>query len=253
VLIIAPTELTTMAGRRLRAHIRAELVASNVLSEAEGTVVIAGLANGYADYTTTFEEYQQQRYEGGSTVFGPHQLNAYIQEFSKIARDMGANTTPTTSAPPVDFSDKLSKNKTLTVDHLPSGAKHFGDVLLDVHPTATAGGVAIAKFAGANPVNNLQPEGTFAEVQRCAGTESPCTSWVTVAVDSDWDTRIRIAKTKVDVVYKARTWQIEWHLPSTTTSGVYRLVHHGTSYAKPLLGSGKLTPYTGVSSPFTVA
>lgn len=43
------------------------------------TLVIAGLTNTYSSYVTTFEEYQAQRYEGASTIFGPHTLDAYIQ------------------------------------------------------------------------------------------------------------------------------------------------------------------------------
>ena len=43
------------------------------------TVVLAGLTNTYASYVTTFEEYAMQRYEGASTIFGPHTLDAYIQ------------------------------------------------------------------------------------------------------------------------------------------------------------------------------
>ena len=42
-------------------------------------VVIAGLANTYSSYIATFEEYGVQRYEGASTIFGPHTLDAYIQ------------------------------------------------------------------------------------------------------------------------------------------------------------------------------
>lgn len=80
VFIVAlPTELTTMAGRRIREALASrlqELTSTLHLSDlwVAGTsrVVLAGLANGYADYTVTFEEYQQQRYEGGSTVYGPH-------------------------------------------------------------------------------------------------------------------------------------------------------------------------------------
>ena len=52
------------------------------VAEAWGSdvhVVIAGLANTYASYVTTFEEYSVQRYEGASTIFGPHTLDAYIQ------------------------------------------------------------------------------------------------------------------------------------------------------------------------------
>lgn len=54
--------------------------ASQVQSEwGNVTTVIAGLTNTYSSYVTTFEEYQEQRYEGASTIFGPHTLDAYIQ------------------------------------------------------------------------------------------------------------------------------------------------------------------------------
>lgn len=42
-------------------------------------LVIAGLTNTYSSYITTFEEYGVQRYEGASTIYGPHTLDAYIQ------------------------------------------------------------------------------------------------------------------------------------------------------------------------------
>lgn len=48
------------------------------------TVVLAGLTNTYSSYVTTFEEYAMQRYEGASTIFGPHTLDAYIQVTSPL-------------------------------------------------------------------------------------------------------------------------------------------------------------------------
>ena len=62
-----------MAGRRLKALLRARAAAAGV---ADAVVVVAGLSNEYADYTTTREEYSVQRYEGASTIYGPHQLDA---------------------------------------------------------------------------------------------------------------------------------------------------------------------------------
>ena len=64
-----------------------------ILQEFAGTVkdvkvVLAGLSNVYVDYITTFEEYQIQRYEGASTIYGPHSLNAYIDIFTKLAQAM---------------------------------------------------------------------------------------------------------------------------------------------------------------------
>ena len=50
--------------------------------------MIAGLTNTYSSYVTTYEEYQAQRYEGASTIFGPHTLDAYIQvKFLCVTKD----------------------------------------------------------------------------------------------------------------------------------------------------------------------
>ena len=54
--------------------------------------VIAGLSNTYADYIATYEEYQVQRYEGASTIYGPHTLQAYIQHFTGLAQAMAKVT-----------------------------------------------------------------------------------------------------------------------------------------------------------------
>jgi neutral ceramidase len=47
-------------------------------------LVVAGLTNTYASYIATYEEYAVQRYEGASTVFGPHTLDAYIQVLAQL-------------------------------------------------------------------------------------------------------------------------------------------------------------------------
>lgn len=82
VIACAPGEMTTMAGRRAR----------EAIAEAVGgawgpglKVVIAGFTNTYASYVTTPEEYAVQRYEGGSTLFGPLTLPAYLQTFTDLA------------------------------------------------------------------------------------------------------------------------------------------------------------------------
>lgn len=58
VVLALPAEVTTMAGRRLRNSVMAEL------GEWAKYVVLAGYANGYAGYITTPEEYMLQQYEG---------------------------------------------------------------------------------------------------------------------------------------------------------------------------------------------
>ena len=94
-----------MSGRRVRTAVKAAIDAKTGRSDA--TVVIAGLSNAYADYTTTFEEFQAQRYEGGSTIYGPHQLQAYTQIAVQLATAIATNTSVPAGTQPLDYSDKV--------------------------------------------------------------------------------------------------------------------------------------------------
>lgn len=95
-LLIAgvPFELTTVAGRRVREQLRALFGVAHV--------IVNNYANTYSGYCTTFEEYQNQHYEAGYTVWGPHQLAATQTMFAWLARHWEA--TPLGAAPPT-FSD----------------------------------------------------------------------------------------------------------------------------------------------------
>jgi neutral ceramidase len=79
VVCTLPFETTTVAGRRLRATLRAHL------PEDVEQIVICTYANAYCGYLTTFEEYQVQRYEAGYTVFGPITLGAVQTELVRLA------------------------------------------------------------------------------------------------------------------------------------------------------------------------
>lgn len=89
ILIVAvPAEFTTMAGRRLISELQRIFPNDKIL--------INGLSNSYASYVTTPEEYNVQRYEGASTLYGIHTLQAYIEAFVAMAIDvkLGKETIP---------------------------------------------------------------------------------------------------------------------------------------------------------------
>ena len=65
-LAALPTEVTTAAGRAMLAVVG---------GGANDPVALVGLANEYVGYTTTYEEYQLQQYEGASTLLGPHEAD----------------------------------------------------------------------------------------------------------------------------------------------------------------------------------
>lgn len=81
ILAAVPGEFTTMSGRRLKQSVR------NAILQAGGEdvqVVLAGLSNMYTSYVATPQEYQMQRYEAASTIFGPHTLTIYIDQFQQL-------------------------------------------------------------------------------------------------------------------------------------------------------------------------
>lgn len=61
-----PFELTVETGRRISAA-----VADQVGAHGVDGVVVTSVTNEYAGYCTTPEEYGEQRYEGGHTLYGP--------------------------------------------------------------------------------------------------------------------------------------------------------------------------------------
>ncbi|KAK4943041.1 hypothetical protein LTR66_014639, partial [Elasticomyces elasticus] len=82
-IIVSPGEATTMAGRRWKKALASTVQSSDSFSTKEHTnpdpiVVLGGPANTYTHYISTPEEYGVQRYEGASTLYGPHTLDAYI-------------------------------------------------------------------------------------------------------------------------------------------------------------------------------
>ena len=68
--------------------------------------MIAGLSNSYSHYISTFEEYQEQRYEGASTLYGPHTLAAYQQTFYDLSMKLARNQPVPSGPQPFDMRGK---------------------------------------------------------------------------------------------------------------------------------------------------
>lgn len=106
VLASIPFEITTTAGRRLKKGIE-ELY----LIEGKKEVILCPYANSYSGYITTFEEYQEQMYEGGHTVFGQYALAALQTTFKKLfeVKAIPFGNSPNELVPPVFSEAELSK------------------------------------------------------------------------------------------------------------------------------------------------
>ncbi|KAL0419021.1 UNVERIFIED_CONTAM: Neutral ceramidase 1 [Sesamum radiatum] len=246
VILSVPGEFTTMAGRRLRDAVKTVLTSGDSKEFGSNVhVVIAGLTNTYSQYVTTFEEYQIQRYEGASTLYGPHTLSGYIQEFKKLAAALISGQSVESGPQPPDLLDKqISLLTPVVMDATPLGV-NFGEVSLDVPKNSTfkKGDNVTVVFWSACPRNDLMTEGTFALVEILKGKDS----WLPAYDDDDFCLRF-IWSRPVKLSTRSHA-TIQWIIPQTTASGVYRIRHFGA--AKSLLGSIK--HFTGASSAFVVA
>ncbi|KAI9109222.1 hypothetical protein K1719_019845 [Acacia pycnantha] len=249
IILSVPGEFTTMAGRRLREAVLETLISNgNGEFNNETHVVIAGLTNTYSQYIATFEEYEQQRYEAASTLYGPHTLSAYIQEFKKLAQAMakGENITGPGPSPPDLLSVQLSLLPGPLGDSKPDKTS-FGDIKEDRAVPGRGyfieGERVNATFWSGNPRNDLLTEGTFSAVERLEGER-----WISVYDDDDLSL---FFKWKLDTsnLQLNGLASIEWEIPSDVVSGVYRLRHFGSSKETTI---SPTQYFTGASSAFAV-
>ncbi|MGH8504783.1 MAG: neutral/alkaline non-lysosomal ceramidase N-terminal domain-containing protein [Stenotrophobium sp.] len=82
-LVCCPGEFTTTAGQRVR-----QVVAERLRERKIRHVLLCTYCNDYMGYVTTQEEYQEQAYEGGHTIFGQWTLAAFQTCFAGLADEL---------------------------------------------------------------------------------------------------------------------------------------------------------------------
>ncbi|XP_026481963.1 neutral ceramidase [Ctenocephalides felis] len=238
-LVAIPGEFTTMAGRRMRDAVR---VALKEAGGPEALVVIAGLSNTYTDYVVTPEEYQVQRYEAASTIYGPHTHTLYIQQYQKLARALAKNETLELGPKPNYFDDKVWTLVPGVVYDSAEMGKDFGDCKRQPKETYNRGETASAVFVSGNPRNDRLHGKTFLKVERQVENGG----WETVYTDAHWDTKMHWRR--INLITGTSDVTVEWTISDDVTPGTYRIKHFGNF--KFLLGG--IFPYEGTSNAFQV-
>ncbi len=233
-IVAQPTEVTTMAGRRLK-----ETVRNTLASEGVEYVTLAGLSNAYASYMATKEEYAMQSYAGAGTFFGPNQVLAFQQEFKKLAEAIVQRTdVPEGPEPPDLREDQVNLTTGVVLDDKPLSVD-FGDVKTEPAEKYTKGETVKAVFWGGHPRNNLRLNDTFLVVEKIDGNK-------TVIVARDWDPETRYRWQRESVSYSLIT--IEWNT-CNAEPGIYRITHYGDWKSG---WTGKISPYSGTTRTFVV-
>uniref|UniRef100_A0A8C7Q8C2 Neutral ceramidase n=1 Tax=Oncorhynchus mykiss TaxID=8022 RepID=A0A8C7Q8C2_ONCMY len=213
--------------------------AQGTFSNAE--VVVAGLCNIYTHYITTYEEYQIQRYEGASTIYGPHTLSAYIQKFRGLAKAIAEVRTTYCTLPkgpePPFFKDSqlFSLLPAAAVDKKPINTT-FGEVLERVDPEYTVHITDTMSF---------QRDKTFVTVEKYHNSTA---HWDVVHTDASWETRFHWVKNGAE-----SNATIEWHIPLSAQAGSYRIRHFGHYKQRKGFLETVIIAYEGVSDVFRVS
>jgi neutral ceramidase len=257
IIVVSAGEVTTMAGRRWKSAVKegAAMLLQDEGSPTNPVVVLGGPANSYTHYITTEEEYGMQRYEGASTLYGPHTLQAYInvtlKHLARLSASYGQPQLPVEGDhnhshwPPNNVNKSLSFVSPVVLDS--AGLFHkFGDVVTDVAPYYRRGLDTVSvTFIGANPRNNLRLGGTYLTVEKLAirgGQEV----WDVVRTDADWSTVLHWRR-KSELLGTSEV-DILWETEADAAPGPYRIRYFGDSRS---LG-GKITGFNGTSGVFTL-
>ena len=234
-ILALPAEVTTMAGRRLRQTVKAQL------GDWATDIVLAGYSNGYAGYVTTPQEYDLQQYEAGHTLHGRWTLPAYRQVAAELANSLQQQTVLNA---PLAYDDWRGKSPMLklhdeSLDRLAEGTNLDQPLPLEQR-IYTPGETVTTRFYSGNPTAHYNRNGYFMRVEMLQGDR-----WVRVSDDHDWSTKIRWVKAGKA---KALIAQLSWDTASDTMAGQYRMKHTGLV----TLSDGSTKAFDTTSDIFTI-
>ena len=234
-ILALPAEVTTMAGRRLRQSVKAQL------GDWATDIVLAGYSNGYAGYVTTPQEYDLQQYEAGHTLHGRWTLPAYRQVAAELANSLQQQTVLNA---PLAYDDWRGKSPMLklhneSLDRLAEGTNLDQPLPLEQR-IYTPGETVTTRFYSGNPTAHYNRNGYFMRVEMLQGDR-----WVRVSDDHDWSTKIRWVKAGKA---KALIAQLSWDTASDTMAGQYRMKHTGLV----TLSDGSTKAFDTTSDIFTI-
>lgn len=227
-----------MAGRRLKSEV--QLFAKS--RSHEFTSILCGLSNIYTSYITTPEEYEIQRYEGASTIFGPHTLTIYINRFIKLLDVMLRGGSVDPGPMPIDQDNKqISLMTKVYYDGHPIGSG-FGYVIQAPRKFYRPGETVHVAFVSGNPRNNFMTDSSYFFVERLVGPKD----FQVVATDANWETKFKW--TRISMLLGRSEIEFFWEIPRDVVGGEYRIRHRG--FFKYILGG--IYEYEGSTPHFQV-
>jgi hypothetical protein len=192
-----PVEPTTEVGALLRGR----LLAAGP-SEASRSVVV-GVANGYALYTASAEEYDAHHYEGGSTLYGSNTMEMLAFELGQLSGSLAVGR-PTVNMGRANAYYTYTSTHFWSAGPIPAGFKRR----------------ILGLECGAEEVRMRWLDlrsGTLVLIRSAVVQREGTVGWVVTAGDGHPDTQVRALEPR-DGGY---VWEVRW-VPRSALPGRYR-------------------------------
>jgi neutral ceramidase len=209
-----PGEATVDMGKRIRAA-----VLSTGRSRGVKGVALAGYSNEFVHYFTTPQEYDQQHYEGGNTLYGRYSSNLIKDDLAALASDLAQGKPAPTPYP-------FDPRHNIVPDLRPYGSGAAHGTAITQPPGARRLQRAIFSWSGATLGLDRPLDRRFVTVQRRHRRR-----WHTVTNDLGLQILWRVDD--------SGHYSAQWQVPLSAATGRYRFVVTGNRYRL-------------VSKPFTV-
>jgi neutral ceramidase len=194
-----PVEPTTEVGALIR-----ETVLRNAPDGVRRALAI-GLANGYASYAASAQEYEVQHYEGGSTLYGPNTGQMLADELGQLAASLqSGNPTVGVDAALAFHSD--GPTHFWAPRPIPTG------FLREVVDMTCEGDEARVRWTDLSPGGLIPADAAIVLLERQSAGQ-----WGLLADDADPAVQVRAVEEKGDVYL----WEARW-APRSVPDGRYR-------------------------------
>ena len=209
----APFEVTKQMGARIKAAMAASAAASGLPVEH---LALVGLANGYASYMATPEEYDASYYEGSFTLYGRQQgpaVQAGLVALTSAISTGAPAPAGTTALPLIDLSlpdlpPLLPEPDVGRVVSEPATTPRFGQVVF--------------RWVGGDPA----ADDPHVRIER----QAPTGEWQLVATDDGFED---IVTHRRPLGVGPHEWTETWETTSSTPTGPHRVVVTGASATGP--------------------
>ncbi len=203
-----PAEVTTVAGRQMLAALRRGAATSRDKKEADlapDRFAILGLANGFLNYVTTWDEYQEQGYEGGSNLYGAHSAQFIAGRLQRLASAI--------DTPNPDPIGKILVRPGPNAAHLNSLKKKKGpgEFLVDKVRKNCSPNLVAVSWIDSIPGGFQPADGTMVKF-RSSGRD---------AVDGQTSVEVRMGEKEAG----GRRWEAQWRPPANLPIDATVTVH----------------------------